>query len=66
MVINVPLDRKFYLLTEHRGGVAEEMCADLVNAEAARVVYKNNYSFGVKLFNIYMVRETPRTPYGKF
>ncbi|OKL55621.1 putative beta-galactosidase E [Talaromyces atroroseus] len=36
------------------GGVVEEMCADLVNMETARVVYKNNYSFGVKLFNIYM------------
>lgn len=31
------------------------MCAALVNMEAARVVYKNNYSFGAKLFNIYMV-----------
>lgn len=46
-----------YLLTRHRGGVAEEKCGELVNAEAARVVYKNNYSFGVKLFNIYMVRK---------
>ncbi|PCG90900.1 Glycoside hydrolase, family 35 [Penicillium occitanis (nom. inval.)] len=36
------------------GGVVEEMCAALVNMEAARVVYKNNYSFGAKLFNIYM------------
>ncbi|KUL82910.1 hypothetical protein ZTR_10382 [Talaromyces verruculosus] len=36
------------------GGVVEDMCADLVNMEAARVVYKNNYSFGAKLFNIYM------------
>jgi hypothetical protein len=31
------------------------MCGQLVNEEAARVVYKNNYSFGVKIFNIYMV-----------
>ncbi|KAJ5291809.1 hypothetical protein N7478_001060 [Penicillium angulare] len=36
------------------GGVLEEMCAELINEEAVRVVYKNNYSFGVKLFNIYM------------
>ncbi|KAJ5166752.1 uncharacterized protein N7482_005533 [Penicillium canariense] len=36
------------------GGVIEEKCGELVNEEAARVVYKNNYSFGVKLFNIYM------------
>ncbi|KAJ5718823.1 uncharacterized protein N7483_009905 [Penicillium malachiteum] len=36
------------------GGVLEEMCGELINEEAARVVYKNNYSFGVKLFNIYM------------
>jgi len=35
--------------------VLEEMCGELVNEEAVRVVYKNNYSFGVKLFNIYMV-----------
>ncbi|KAJ5938139.1 hypothetical protein N7454_004481 [Penicillium verhagenii] len=36
------------------GGVLEEMCGELLNEEAVRVVYKNNYSFGVKLFNIYM------------
>ncbi|RAQ71831.1 beta-galactosidase [Aspergillus flavus] len=36
------------------GGVTEEGCAMLVNQEASRVVYKNNYSFGVKIFNIYM------------
>ena len=35
-------------------GVNQDMCNALVNEEAARVVYKNNYSFGVKLFNIYM------------
>lgn len=43
-------------LTVIRGGVTEEGCAMLVNQEASRVVYKNNYSFGVKIFNIYMVR----------
>ncbi|KKY15881.1 putative beta-galactosidase e [Phaeomoniella chlamydospora] len=36
------------------GGVTEEGCAILVNNEAVRVVYKNNYSFGVKVFNVYM------------
>ncbi|KAJ5491994.1 Glycoside hydrolase family 35 [Penicillium expansum] len=36
------------------GGVVQNMCGQLVNEEAARVVYKNNYSFGVKIFNIYM------------
>jgi Holliday junction resolvase RusA-like endonuclease len=39
-----------------RGGVTEDGCAILVNNEAVRVVYKNNYGFGVKIFNIYMVR----------
>ncbi|KAJ5903857.1 hypothetical protein N7504_006240 [Penicillium tannophilum] len=37
------------------GGVLEEMCGELLNEEAVRVVYKNNYSFGVKIFNIYML-----------
>ena len=27
------------------------MCGQLVNEEAVRDVYKNNYSFGVKIFN---------------
>ncbi|KAL1962756.1 hypothetical protein VTN77DRAFT_9210 [Rasamsonia byssochlamydoides] len=36
------------------GGVGEDQCAILVNEEAVRVVYKNNYSFGATLFNIYM------------
>ncbi|KAJ5391927.1 hypothetical protein N7509_007417 [Penicillium cosmopolitanum] len=36
------------------GGVVEDKCAELVNEEAVRVVYKNNYGFGVKIFNIYM------------
>lgn len=34
----------------------EDKCAALVNEEALRVLYKNNYGFGVKIFNIYMVR----------
>ncbi|KAH8817367.1 glycoside hydrolase superfamily [Xylogone sp. PMI_703] len=36
------------------GGVTEDQCAILVNEEAERVVYKNNYAFGVTIFNIYM------------
>ena len=51
------------MLTDRRGGFVEEKCAELVNAEAARVVYKNNYSFGVKLFNIYMVSWNFQGPY---
>ena len=31
------------------------MCGQLVNEKAVSVVYKNNYSFGVKIVNIYMV-----------
>lgn len=38
-----------------RGGVTQEGCAILVNEEAERVVYKNNYAFHAVLFNIYMV-----------
>ncbi len=37
------------------GGAGENACARLVNSEAARVVYKNLYSIGVKILNIYMV-----------
>ncbi|KAL9107270.1 MAG: hypothetical protein Q9227_007812 [Pyrenula ochraceoflavens] len=36
------------------GAVGEDQCAILVNDQAVRVLYKNNYSFGVKLFNVYM------------
>ncbi|GFF25268.1 probable beta-galactosidase E [Aspergillus udagawae] len=36
------------------GGVTEDGCAILVNNEAVRVVYKNNYGFGVTVLNIYM------------
>ncbi|KAH1899942.1 hypothetical protein KXW02_008286 [Aspergillus fumigatus] len=36
------------------GGVTEDGCAILVNNEAVRVVYKKNYGFGVRVFNIYM------------
>ena len=37
-----------------RGGVGEDQCAILISDQAVRVLYKNNYSFGVTLFNIYM------------
>ncbi|CRG86364.1 hypothetical protein PISL3812_03370 [Talaromyces islandicus] len=36
------------------GGVNQEECAILVNEEAERVVYKNNYAFHAAIFNIYM------------
>ncbi|CAK7211837.1 hypothetical protein SEUCBS140593_001299 [Sporothrix eucalyptigena] len=36
------------------GGVSQDQCAALVGPEALRVFYKNSYSFGVKLLNIYM------------
>ncbi|KUI73723.1 putative beta-galactosidase E [Cytospora mali] len=36
------------------GSVGQDMCAALVGPEALRVFYKNNYSFGVKIMNIYM------------
>ena len=47
--------RKCSLLTSQRGGVGEDKCAILVNAESVRVFFKNNYSFGVAIFNAYMV-----------
>ncbi|RDW74825.1 beta-galactosidase-1 [Coleophoma cylindrospora] len=37
------------------GGVGEDQCAILVNNDAIRVQYKNNYSFGVTIFNSYMI-----------
>lgn len=36
------------------GSVNQNWCNALVNEESVRVLYKNNYSFGVKLMNIYM------------
>ncbi|KAJ5242615.1 uncharacterized protein N7469_000942 [Penicillium citrinum] len=41
-------------VADAREGITEEKCAELVNEKATRIVYKNNYGFGVKLFNIYM------------
>ncbi|KAF2429679.1 glycoside hydrolase family 35 protein [Tothia fuscella] len=37
------------------GGVDQEQCGALVNAEAMRVLHKQLYGFGVKLINVYML-----------
>ncbi|PQE12414.1 glycoside hydrolase family 35 protein [Rutstroemia sp. NJR-2017a BVV2] len=37
------------------GGVGEDRCAILTNNDAIKVQYKNAYSFGVKVFNVYMI-----------
>ncbi|KAH8887809.1 glycoside hydrolase family 35 protein [Thozetella sp. PMI_491] len=36
------------------GGSGEDACAALVNHEAARVLYKNLYSIGARIINLYM------------
>ncbi|KAL2851105.1 beta-galactosidase extracellular [Aspergillus pseudoustus] len=36
------------------GGYGFDECAKLVNHEFERVFYKNNFAFGVKIFNLYM------------
>ncbi|KAF2472055.1 uncharacterized protein BDR25DRAFT_366810 [Lindgomyces ingoldianus] len=36
------------------GGPGWDKCSTLVNEEFERVFYKNNYAFGVTIFNIYM------------
>ncbi|KER00795.1 glycoside hydrolase family 35 protein [Aureobasidium subglaciale EXF-2481] len=36
------------------GGLGFAQCAELLNTEFQRVFYKNDYSFGVTIFNIYM------------
>ena len=38
------------------GGPGFAACASLVNHEFSRVFYKNNFSFRVAIFNLYMVR----------
>ncbi|KAL9088456.1 MAG: hypothetical protein Q9165_006180 [Trypethelium subeluteriae] len=45
----------YYVWPTIRGGTNQSNCAILVNAQAERVVYKNNYSFGATIFNIYMI-----------
>ena len=37
------------------GGVGEDLCNAFINDRAVRILFKNNYSFGVKLFNVYMM-----------
>ncbi|KAH8203940.1 hypothetical protein TruAng_001882 [Truncatella angustata] len=37
------------------GGVGFDKCLSLVNTEFERVYYKNNYGFGVSIYNLYMV-----------
>jgi hypothetical protein len=37
------------------GGVGFDKCLSLVNSEFERVYYKNNYGFGLSIFNIYMI-----------
>lgn len=38
------------------GGSTFAKCTTLLNQEFERVFYKNDFSFGVTIFNIYMVR----------
>ncbi|KAH9838166.1 putative beta-galactosidase E [Teratosphaeria destructans] len=53
-----------FVIAEFQGGsgtgwgpdsVNQDGCNALVNEESVRVLFKNNYSFGVKLLNIYMI-----------
>ena len=37
------------------GGVGEDLCNAFINDKAVRILFKNNYSFGVKIFNVYMM-----------
>jgi hypothetical protein len=37
------------------GGWPIDKCAELVNQEAERVLYKNNYAAGISIMNLYMV-----------
>ncbi|ETS72933.1 beta-galactosidase A [Pestalotiopsis fici W106-1] len=37
------------------GGVGFDKCLSLVNYEFERVYYKNNYGFGVTIYNLYMI-----------
>jgi hypothetical protein len=40
------------------GGASYDQCAELMGAAYERVYYKNDLSFGVAIFNLYMVRES--------
>lgn len=37
------------------GTISQDGCNALVNQESVRVLWKNNYSFAIKLFNVYMI-----------
>lgn len=37
------------------GGTTYDNCAALMNSDYERVYYKNNFSFGVAILNLYMV-----------
>ncbi|KAK5007345.1 hypothetical protein LTR28_005405, partial [Elasticomyces elasticus] len=37
------------------GGLGFTQCAELLNEQFERVFYKNDYSFGVTIFNVYMI-----------
>lgn len=52
-----------YAIPEFQGGAIAywggswdlEQCAAFIGPEAERVFYKNNFGFGIDIFNIYMV-----------
>ncbi|KAI1483335.1 glycoside hydrolase family 35 protein [Daldinia eschscholtzii] len=50
-----------FFIAEFQGGAATgfgnvnaDACNALINQEAVRVLWKNNYSFAIKIFNVYM------------
>lgn len=53
-----------YAIPEFQGGAIAywggswdlDQCAALIGPEAERVFYKNNFGFGINIFNLYMVR----------
>lgn len=45
------------------GGSSFAKCTTLLNEQFERVFYKNDFSFGVTIFNVYMVR-IPRSSSG--
>lgn len=57
-----------YAIPEFQGGAIAywggswdlDQCAAFIGAEAERVFYKNNFGFGIQIFNLYMVCSSPR------
>lgn len=53
-----------YAIPEFQGGAMAywggsgdfDQCAELTGPEAEKVFYKNNFGFGITIFNFYMVR----------